>query len=228
LREAILAEEQKQMNEVPLFISLDPDATLAALVRRYKRRVRQLVGKQTFLDHPPHITTFLAHFPDSAERAIVDVVASLAEALGPEEVRVVGWHVFAEDALTGSHTLVLRFDDDTRARLQKLQGRTIGLLSDLRDRPATKQRYAARWTALSADQQRAVDELGFPYCGADWHPHLTIASIGPVEWPRVAREVLNDLPQAAGCINALTVYRLVENEPVPIRTFSLRSCEVTA
>src|SRR5215470_16874041 len=142
------------MGDIPHFVSLDPDGTLSALVRRYKRRVRQLVGVQTFLDHPPHITSYLAHFPTSAEKAVVDAVATLAETISQQEIRVVGWHVFDGDALTGGHTLVLRFDNDTEARLQRLQGRVIRLLGELRDVQATKSRYAARWNALSPDQQR--------------------------------------------------------------------------
>jgi 2'-5' RNA ligase len=216
------------MYDIPFFVSFDPDGALSALVRRYKRRVRQLVGGQTFLDHPPHITAYLANFPASAEQAVDDAVASLANTISAEEIRVVGLHVFTDDALTGGHTLVLRFDDQTHSRLRLLQGRVIRLLSELRDAQATIARYGDRRNALTTEQQRAVDEIGFPYCGAGWHPHLTIASIGPSDWPRVAREILNDLPQAAGCVNGLSIYRLVENEPVAIKTFSLRSYEVTA
>src|SRR5262245_24334667 len=189
------------MGDVPLFVSFDPDATLSALVRRYKRRVRQLVGAQTFLDHPPHITAYLAHFPDSAQVAVANAIASLCETLSQEELRVVGFHVFAADALTGENTLVLRFDDDTQDRLRRLQNRVIEQLGELRDLPATKARYANRWNALSMDQQFAVEEQGFPYCGIGWHPHLTVGSIGAADWPRVSREVLNELPQLAGHVS---------------------------
>jgi len=210
----------------PFFLSFDPEPAIESLVRRYKRRVRQLVGDQLYLSDPPHMTCYLAHFADS--KPVIAAAAKLIDELSAPEINIVGWHTFEADQLTGNNTLVLNFDESTQTRLRFLQSQLIDALSPLRDRTATREHFVPRWGALSVEQRCSVDEYGFPFTGNGWHPHLTVASIRPADWRRASDELLAESPQVTGCCRGLTVYRLERLEPVAVAAFALPCCEVTA
>jgi 2'-5' RNA ligase len=210
---------------VPIFLSLDPDPTIDALIMRYKAQVRSLVGDQLFLADPPHVTVYLAHFSDRA--AVNDVAAELADKFSPPEIEITGWHVFERDQLTGNQTLVCQFSDPCIAQLQAIQASVIRRLALLRDSRASEARYASRMQALSPVQQHSVREFGFPFTGKQWHPHLTIASIRPNDWPIVADRLLGDAPQTTGSFSSLTVYELDGLEPISLGSFPLCSFEVS-
>lgn len=66
------------------FIALDPDEQFAILVTGYKKQMLPLAGPQTFLDHLPHSTIYLAAFTDLAE--VASRVRDLAGTCPPAEV----------------------------------------------------------------------------------------------------------------------------------------------
>jgi 2'-5' RNA ligase len=210
----------------PFFISLDPEPAIESLVRSYKRRVRQSVGDQLYLSDPPHLTCYLAHFSEG--KPLIAAISKLIEELPAPEINVVGWHAFEGDQLTGNNTLVMNFDELTQARLRLLQSQIIDAISPLRDRTATREHFAPRWGALSVVQRCSVDECGFPFSSAGWHPHLTIASIRQADWPRTSAELLAESPQISGHCRGLTVYRLEGLKPVAVTAFALRQLEVAA
>jgi 2'-5' RNA ligase len=203
-----------------MFLSLDPDPKIGSLLVRYKERVKQLVGQQLFVDHPPHVTAYLANFP--AQTVVVDAAARLAKELVAPEISVVGWHVFPGDQLTGNHTLVFQFDEATQRKLRAIQRRVIELLAPIRHCAASKRRYRSRFTNLLEVEKQSVEECGFPFVGGNWHPHLTVASVRPDDWSPVAANVLTETPRIIGSCGSITVYRLAGAEPIPVKTFSLR------
>ena len=85
------------------FLALTPDPRFAAAVKKYKARVREAVGSQLYLDDPPHLTIYLAVFDDT-ERLLERLARELGDIPTPR-AEVTGWHVFANDALTGNQTL---------------------------------------------------------------------------------------------------------------------------
>lgn len=202
-----------------MFLALEPDARLCDLIWTHKRRVASLVGPQVFLDHPPHLTLYLAAFADEP------TLCAAAEQLARENVsvtaQIVGWHVFWSDRLTGRHTLVCQLDDATIEQLRGLQSRLIQRFAPLRDTAATVGRYAKRVNHLSNEERASIARTGFPYTGNGWHPHLTIGSIAVSDWPTIEREVLPDAPRCKASLATLACYRLVNEHPAQIATFPL-------
>lgn len=207
------------LNPATLFLGLEPDVALARLVLEYKERVHALVGPQTFLDHAPHLTLYLAAFGDVA--AVLTAAEALAASTAPIAVRVEGWHVFWADQLTGSHTLVLKLDAAAVVSLRALQARAIGILAPLRAAAESASRYDDRREYLSPNEQASIDRTGFPYTGEHWHPHVTIASIAADDWPAIARELLTESPRLAAMVPTLTCYRIDDEQPAPFGSFAL-------
>jgi hypothetical protein len=204
-----------------LFLGLQPDVALSELVFRYKRRVETLVGNQTFLHHPPHMTVYMAAFDDP--QAVQSKCCNLAAQMPMPDSEIVGWHVFAGDVLTGEHTLVLQLADRDQAALRDWQRDAIATLAPLRNRTATRARYDAAWSSLSEGRRRAVEQVGFPFIADDWHPHWTIASIRADAWPTVERELLVTAPSMQGVCPQAMLYRLQNEFPVGIASFPLQS-----
>jgi ribonuclease H / adenosylcobalamin/alpha-ribazole phosphatase len=204
---------------IPIFLALEPDVATAEQVRGYKARVRQLVGDQLYLSDPPHLTLYLAMFSDVD--TVVDAARRCAKSLAAPLLSIAGWHTFAGDPLTGLNTLVLDFTDRDRSRLRVVQQRVVSALSINRDATATLDRINGRWTQLSALERESACRWGFPYVGDGWHPHLTVASIRPDDWPAVERELLATQPTGAVHCPQLQVFQLIDDEPRLLESFGL-------
>lgn len=196
------------------FLSLEPDARLAALVRGYKRRVQQLVGDQLYLSDPPHTTLYLAAFNDL--NRVAKALLRFATQVEPISVSLIGWHVFSNDALTGNHTLVCHWSEASQRAARAIQSGVLKCLAPHRDPKVTEARFAPRWRSLTTAQQKSVLEKGFPFTGESWHPHLTIASIRPSDWDAAYGVLCQDPPHFTGAALGLKLYELVENKPKPI------------
>jgi broad specificity phosphatase PhoE/2'-5' RNA ligase len=194
-----------------IFLALEPDEATWQLVASCKDRVRQLVGDQLYLDDPPHVTLYLASFGDVGEA--LSAIASVAQELSVPRASLAGWHAFEADALTGLNTLVLDFDEASKRKLQSLQQSVLESVAGLRDVAASAERFAPRLKSLAVEQRRAARDTGFPYVGEGWHPHLTIASIRPEDWPAATRELLRRRPHHAVEFSHLVVYELVDGRP---------------
>ena len=207
-----------------LVVALRPDDSLAALVRHCKRRMLAAAGPQLYLTDPPHATLYVAEFAPGRTAAALRRAEHLARQIAMPPVELDAWHVFENDLLTGRHTLVLRFSDETCQRLRRVQLHVLAALAPLHDAAASLSALSERLPLLTDEQRRMATLFGFPYVGTGWIPHLTIASVHQGQWPHV-RQVFNlsgqveDLP--SGQFTAIDIFRLQGLEPHPLATFPL-------
>jgi hypothetical protein len=198
---------------VPAFVALKPDDRLRGLVQGYKDRARELIGDQLYLDDPPHLTVYLACYPEPVRLA--PLLRAVAAETSPPRVRLVGWHAFENDALTGRHTLTCAIHPDDKQALRAFQARVVAAVAAHRDRAATEARFAGRFAHLTAGQRRNVVEFGFPYVGDGWEPHFTVASIDPAKWDDLLAEFRPRPPGGPFFCSALEEYQLDGIRPVP-------------
>jgi len=201
------------------FLALEPDEAFAAEVLAFKERVRRLVGKQLYLDHPPHLTLAMSVFRTEGDMS--GPIGELCRGLAAPAVTIRGWHVFEADQLTGSHTLVCDVAPDTREPLVRVQREAIGAAAPLRDPVATRECYDESWERLSAEERANVERFGFPFVGPIWHPHVTVASIRPEDWDAVWPQLAGTPPDAIVRFSYLSIYGMRGDEPVLIERFAL-------
>lgn len=192
---------------------LEPDEAYRQWIWACKERVRQLVGDQLYLDHPPHATLYVSAFPAQAD--LCGPVAQLAQRLPAPRAVMNHWHVFQADQLTGNSTLVLDVPEDRRASFRQIQTDVVNTLSPLRDRAASQERYAGSWQRLSPDEQANVDRFGFPFVGSIWHAHVTIGSIRLEDWPAIRPVLQETPPTTVVCFTHLAVH-VLENGEMPL------------
>ncbi|QDU73667.1 hypothetical protein Pan97_06650 [Bremerella volcania] len=202
------------------FISVDPSPEFSRTINAYKQTVRDLVGNQIFLNEPPHMTAYLARFVAGTD--LSQSVVRLAESIPAPTLRTTGWHVFDADPMTGNRTLVVNFDEPSQSLLRSIQEQIGSSLQGLYDPAATKQRYAEAWQHFAPEQRKAVETVGFPFWGAGWHPHFTIASISPLDWPTVADKLLPSPPSGEIVCPSLSQYRVIDGESHLIFSSDLR------
>jgi 2'-5' RNA ligase len=196
------------------FLALTPDPKFAATVKMYKNRVRETVGPQLYLDDPPHVTLYLAAFRDG-ERLLERMARELGDIPTPR-AEVTGWHVFVNDALTGRHTLVLDFRPEDQEALRQVQTAVVSAAAPMRDGGATAARYVDRLEKLTPEEIGNIRRIGFPFVGTGWHPHVTIASIRPADWPAVERDIVPTPPTGVCRFPVLHEYDLIDGKPVEI------------
>jgi 2'-5' RNA ligase len=203
------------------FLALEPDDDFQNCVLVYKRRIRDLVGDQLYLDDPPHTTLLVASFPSETE--LVVSVEKLAAQMQRLKVSVNGWHVFESDQLTGNNTLVCSFSQDSVQRLRSVQDTVIAAVMKFRDHQATRRRYREAWERLLEVERRNVEEVGYPFVGDIWHPHVTIASVRPQNWESVWKSVELDPPCEDFYLSHLALYTIDTEGPVLVERFVLES-----
>lgn len=202
------------------FLALEPDEKLTSLVLGHKRKVRELVGEQQFLNDPPHSTLYLASYSDTD--ALASQVAQITDHLSLPVMDLVGWHVFPHDHLTGKDTLVCSFTEASKQEIRKLQRQVIEVASPLRDVANTRARYDDAWDRLSAEECDSIENWGFPYIGGILQPHVTIASIAQQAWPTVWKELESLSPSGQVGFPAICLYALQGEQPVLLRRHALR------
>lgn len=199
---------------------LEPDGAYSQWVWATKDRVRQLAGDQLYLDHPPHVTLYVAALPSEVD--LVEPVAQLAEVLPAPQAVMNHWHVFEADQLTGHQTLVCDVPEVSREPFRQVQQRLVQRLSTLRDAEASCQRYRGSWQRLSSTERANAEQFGFPFVGPIWHAHITIGSIRPADWPAVAPLLQDEPPAAPVSFNHLAVYLLEDGQMTLLKRFALQ------
>ena len=200
-------------------VALEPDEAFARQVLAYKERVGESVGEQLYLEDPPHLTLYVGVFGAGVELSgpIQDVCGRLAA----PTAAIRGWHVFEGDQLTGNHTLVCDVAPEARGVLQQMQKETVAAVAGLRNPQAARACYDESWHRLSEAERANVKRYGFPFVGAVWHPHVTVASVRPEDWETVWPRLAGMPPDAVVRFPHLCVYGLDGTRPVRLGRFSL-------
>jgi len=201
------------------FLALEPDEAFARAVRSYKERVRRVVGEQLYLGDPPHLTLYLGVF--ESDKDVTGPIRQLCHRLAAPAATIRGWHVFEADQLTGNHTLVCDVTPEGRQSLHDVQQAAVAAAAPLRDRSATRACYDKTWHRLSDEERSNVEQFGFPFVGAIWHPHVTVASVRPEDWDAAWGELAGTPPEAVVRFPFLSVYGSQEDEPCLIERFGL-------
>jgi hypothetical protein len=204
----------------PAFAALIPEPSWHERILGLKQTVRVVAGHQRYLDDPPHLTVFLAIFPDLD--AIVPHLNRCCDSLPPVTAEIEGWHVFRNDPLTNGHTVVCSIASTSQDMLRRLQKQVITAIAPLRDPVASRSRYTASWQQLSPVRQNSVSLHGFPFTGDDWQPHVSICSVAPPHWDAAWAALSPAEPRGIMRFSALHWYELIDGVPqlhtkIPLR-----------
>ena len=192
------------------FIALEPEERLHNLILKAKKIVSEAVGSQKYLQDPPHLTLQVGSFADMDK--VEAILLRVAQAVSVESIHHNGWHVFRDDPLTSGHTVVTNISDEDQIKLRNIQSLVLQATRPLLNLEPCIQRYSASWEKLSPVQRASTEAWGFPFTGADWHPHVTVASISRDRWSFVWDKLEKLSPDGAFSFRKMCLYRLDDKQ----------------
>jgi len=156
------------MKHVGIFI--EPNGSLAAALRSLKAEVGRQLPAQPYCSHPPHSTLIAGNFqPPNLWR---EQLAAALKTESPFTVCTTGFTIFHDDTLAGGgHTVAFKVEPSPE--LFALQKCCADALKSWRAPDATP---AAGWLGREPFRS-SFSEYGFPFVGAHWIPHFTVASL---------------------------------------------------
>jgi hypothetical protein len=187
------------------------DPVLNEKVIKIKSKVRELIGEQQYLANPPHCTFYLGLFDDCI-RWPDDLIASFHN-LPKESFRMdlISLGTFYKDTVTGNNTLFFGVDTETKNRLVLIQTLIVETVNDYRSKELTG-RYIQCLDRFNADQINNLKHYGFPYVGNSWIPHISIASINPVQYEEAYPEISDRCPNGTGIITTISIYEIRDDD----------------
>jgi hypothetical protein len=151
-------------------VLIEPDDALGELVLAWKSRAAARCPSSAYLSHPPHMTVWAGEVGDAAGAA--EALRASAEPLQEFRTSRCVPHVFYDDALGGGQTCAFANElTGDLARLQVavcegLRGHAVGYTDAQLPAALRRQPFLFSWC-----------RYGFPFVGAHWIPHMTIASV---------------------------------------------------
>lgn len=149
-------------------IFLEPTGSLLATIRERKMWLEAQMPRQPYSAHPPHCTVLFGDY--GPVQVWQSLLAARLAAFPSFEIETVGWHVFANDTLTGGgQTVALRaVASPALLSLQTIVAETVA--------PFSRNAIAAHPLALREPFATSLRHYGYPFVGPHWIPHFTIGS----------------------------------------------------
>jgi 2'-5' RNA ligase len=163
------------------------------------------------VDHPPHLTIYAGAFAE--EQRLEREFCSLRQEISKVSIHIDGWQIFFNDPFTNGHTIATLLNLRSCETLRLIQKIVIGMLAPSRDITASVEIYKLCLNNLSSERQESVKSYGFPFTGADWIPHLTLASVQPTLFQRAMKEIADELPCGFFNLEKLALFSLNESAP---------------
>jgi hypothetical protein len=181
---------------------MEPVGPLRDFVVDQKRHVEQQLPGQTYCGHPPHATLVVA--PYENERDLAAALEDAVDTTGPLDVSTLDMHVFYDDAMAGGgHTVVVRAH--LSLELQSLQH---AVAHSLRAYLAPAQDDRASSQEWPREFQESLDRYGFPFVGAHWIPHFSIASLQVSKNDPLLQELIGMAAEFSFRLSEISLWRV--------------------
>lgn len=199
-------------------IVLEPTGALREMVAEAKRWVTAAAGARTYLVDPPHATLLAGSYPDAAR--LEPLLAAISRAEPPVRLRTTGMMVFEHDTRAGgAHTVALRVEPT--AQLSHLQRRIADALAGEQARasaPDATDMPDPRW-------RESMSRYGWPFVGAHWVPHLTIAALDGERDAALIRSLMARPATFECSVTMLWLWDVIRGHAHPRSTFPLSGAD---
>lgn len=179
------------------YIALIPDENLIQLINEQKRMIRENIGNQKYLNHPPHIT--LVIFTTDNLNEIIEKIGALAKSIKKFNTKINNFHIFYNDSMTNRHTITYSLSEENIPFLREIQLNTINAIKKFNTK-----------------------NFNYHFIGKDWIPHISVASIEPDKFDLVFEKIKQKPIQGEFSIDSINLYRVGEETSFLIKSFELR------
>jgi hypothetical protein len=198
-------------------IGIDPPSEVKRDIYRLKNRVIEACGHQQQVDEPPHCTFVVNNFTslEDVDRALRKTVRNSS----PFDVNMSGVAYFPPEQ---SGTYMIHAGIGRSKELQNLQIKVVSetagfrngcLLREYLEKNVPKYRYTK--TELAN-----IKNLGYPYVGGNWSPHISIAILDPKAFEKIGKELIGTKLDYRFPLENVTLFAY-DNKWKPFRNYKL-------
>lgn len=154
------------MHKIAAFIEFDKK--IKDKILSQKKIIKKKFGKQTYLDHPVHLTLFTLHVKRISElkRIYINKDNKCSKSI---LIKVTKGDVFFNDPITNGHTIFYHIKKNKK--INEIQVKHLRKIN--KKIQILKKGNIFRTPVLNSNYKK----FGFPFWGKIWIPHITVASI---------------------------------------------------
>ncbi len=201
------------------YVALIPEKRLTDLINKQKSLIREMIGEQIYLSHPPHFTLII--FTTDNLNEIAFELKKISEKTNKVRIYIKDFHIFYNDLFTNGNTITYAISDETLEYLKKIQLKTIEKINYFN----TKKLYSKEdeaYKKMSEIEKSNTDKYGYPFIGENWIPHITIASINTDKFEKVFEKIKQKPAFGEFLIDSINLYKVGEKTSELIRRFDLK------
>ena len=198
-------------------VFIEPAGDLLDMVVAWKARIARRWPAAAYVDHPPHATLWVGELRNGRDgpHAVADAVSQITEF--PIAIR--GPHVFCDDAPAGGGQ-TCAFAASLTEPLTHLQHAVAEALRRHRA-PVSDDRLCE--SLRQPPFLQSWREYGFPFVGAHWTPHFTVASLRVRRDDPVLSEFLSTTARGEMPVRQLSWWHIAAGHHVRLATMQLAS-----
>tara|TARA_B110000261_G_C12991947_1_gene320658 strand:- start:205 stop:813 length:609 start_codon:yes stop_codon:yes gene_type:complete len=171
-----------------------------------KKKVKDLFGDQTYLNHPVHLTLFTLKIKKISELKIFYKKLESKKKTKSLTISLSSADIFINDPLTGGHTIFYKIKKNKVLNsiqidhLRKINKKIKVLKDDL---------YLFKDLTLKKNYK----DYGFPFVDKIWLPHITIASIKNIKSQhKFIRDFLKTKISLKCIIDEIRFYKIIKDK----------------
>lgn len=189
------------------FISLDPSKELYDRINEQKTTIKNIIGEQKYLIHPPHITLILfsTHDIEKAKKAFEIFSPKISKI----NIKIEDIDVYYNDKLTNGHTIIYNLSESDVKKLREVQMKVNEFIMPLNTKEIIL-KNSVEYNRLSDNEKENVDKYGYPYFGKNWVPHLTLASIEKDKFGDIFELIKSQVIRGLFTLDSISLYKVAE------------------
>ncbi len=201
---------------IEYFIALTPEQQLYKKIESVKSYVFENFGDQAYLLDPPHSTLCVGTTGNIKEtNRELEKFTETNKRVG---FGIIDWLIFANDKVTKSSSLVLRFDENCIKSLRQVQAGVLDAVAPSRSKACAKRYKSVKFSPV---EKQNLISFGFPYAGEIWIPHIGICAMSDEHIADVKTKFdIKDFSQPS-CFDRISLYKLESEKPILINSFDL-------
>ena len=192
---------------------VEPIGSLADFIQRQKQSIAQRWPDAIYLCHPPHATLIVGTFEDTAESR--KSVAAAVAGMTSFPISITGPAVFANDTRAGGGQTLVAGVGMADPKFHDLQFAVAEAMVPFRIPQSDAD------DACTDPLVRSERRYGYPFVGAHWRPHFTIASLPVAEGDEVVVRWLDDRFRFEEPVTEVSLWRIVGDTHTKLETFPL-------
>lgn len=200
------------------YIALMPEKRLIDLINEQKSMIREMIGEQIYLFHPPHFTLII--FTTDNLNEIAFELKKLSEKMNKIRIHIEDFHIFYNDLFTNGNTITYPINKDSLSKIKDIQFDIAKSIERFNTKKFIFKEDEKYWK-LSEIEKLNTDKYGYPFIGENWIPHITLASVDADKFEKVFEKIKQKPAFGEFLIESINLYKVGEKTSELIRTFEL-------